>query len=163
MGTSEEMANHLEAATDWYKKLIAALEAAHLQQSDLIYRLAQNNLAMVLAKRGADLDEAQKMASEAVKAMPGSPAFHDTLSFVEARRGAFKEALMESQVAINLQPMEPGLRINRMQILLDNKQLTELSSKLKELDSLNLDLNRLPLEKKRQLDALRGATKGGQA
>ena len=103
------------------------------------------------------------MASEAVKAVPGSAAFHDTLAFVQARRGAYKDALVESQAAISLQPMEPSLRISRMQILLDDKQLSELSSKLKELDGLKLDLNHLSLEKKRQLDVLRGATKSGQA
>jgi tetratricopeptide (TPR) repeat protein len=163
MGTNEEMANHLEAAEGWYSKLLAAAEAGHLQKSDLIYRLAQNNLAMVLAKRGKDLDKAQQMATEAVMAVPGASSFHDTLAYVQARRGAYKEALVESQTAISLQPMEPSLRINRMQILLDDKQLSELSSKLKELDGLKLDLNRLSLEKKRQLEALRGATKSGQA
>jgi tetratricopeptide (TPR) repeat protein len=61
-----------------------------LQPEDL---QAMNNLAFVLAETGDSLDEALKLARQAVVKAPEQPSFMDTLGFVYLKKGQDDEAL----------------------------------------------------------------------
>jgi tetratricopeptide (TPR) repeat protein len=54
---------------------------------------SMNNLAYLLAETGDNLDEALKLARQAVSKAPGQPYFADTLGFVYLKRNQNDDAL----------------------------------------------------------------------
>ena len=64
----------------------AAYRRALQLRDDLV--VAQNNLVMILARRGQNLSEAIKVAEAAIRTSPRNANFHDTLAFVQAKAGA---------------------------------------------------------------------------
>jgi len=74
---------------------LAASEASYRQvlqlQPDM--PLAKNNLAMILSRRGRDLDEAIELAQSACASMPGNLNLQDTLARVLSRAGRHEDAL----------------------------------------------------------------------
>ena len=52
-----------------------------------------NNLAFLLAETGESLDEALKLARQAVGKEPNNPAFLDTLGFVYLKRDKNDDAI----------------------------------------------------------------------
>lgn len=72
--------------------------------------VAKNNLAMLLANRGEELDEAMRLAQEAVQAEPGNASFVDTLGSVCAARGDYDAAIEQLKRAVELEPREQQWR-----------------------------------------------------
>lgn len=103
---------------------LAIVEQAggNLDQADKLYRqaiekrpdfaAAQNNLAMLIATRNGNLAEAVSLASNAVRAMPGAPAFYDTLGHVQAKAKDYKGAIASLTKAVQLEPRNPAWLIN---------------------------------------------------
>jgi tetratricopeptide (TPR) repeat protein len=65
---------------------------------------AKNNLAMMLATRGENLDEALRFAQEAVEAQPSDANYIDTLAQVHAARGDYNAAVEQMERAVELEP-----------------------------------------------------------
>lgn len=69
---------------------------------------ARNNLAVVLSKaQGNHMDEAIRLAGEAVKSYPTQPTFHDTLAMLFAEAERFDDAERSIRQAIQLDPTNP--------------------------------------------------------
>jgi len=63
-----------------------------------------NNLAFLLAETGGNLDEAQQMASAAIRKAPKLPQLQDTMAWVEIKRHQDAAAL---QILANLTKEHP--------------------------------------------------------
>ncbi|MEM6459252.1 MAG: tetratricopeptide repeat protein [Planctomycetota bacterium] len=100
-GTMAEIDRELDTAERHYRRALA-LEPGLAP--------AANNLAMVLADGGGDLDEALAFARAAVAAAPEDPNYHDTLAHVLRRAGRLDEARAAIQRAIDLDPGNPQWR-----------------------------------------------------
>lgn len=70
--------------------------------------LAMNNLAYLMAQTGDSLDEAVKLAKDAVRKDPKNPAFLDTLGFVYLKRDQNDDALDIFQRLIRRYPDDPA-------------------------------------------------------
>lgn len=66
--------------------------------------LRMNQLAWLLAQSDRKLDEALKLATEAVRLMPQNAGYMDTLAEVQFRRGAFGEAAKLERRALAIDP-----------------------------------------------------------
>jgi tetratricopeptide (TPR) repeat protein len=64
----------------------------------------QNDLAWLCARVGERLDEAVKLATEAVEAQPDNAAFIDTLAEACFRAGKIEEAIAYEQRALEIEP-----------------------------------------------------------
>ena len=93
-----EMANRKEEA-----KAIA--RRALLQRPDAPD--AMNNLAFLLAETGDSLDEALKLAHQAVSKEPNNPAFLDTLGYVYLKRDKNDDAVEIFNKLIRTYPDDP--------------------------------------------------------
>ena len=65
-----------------------------------------NQLAWLLARSNRKLDEALKLAGEAVRRSPASAGYIDTLAEVQFRRGAFAEAASLERRALGIDPSD---------------------------------------------------------
>jgi tetratricopeptide (TPR) repeat protein len=83
-----------------------ALERVVAEQPQLAS--ARNDLALVLAERGEQLDRALELALGIQPALPDNPAAIDTLGYVYYRAGRFDAALAELQRAVALAEARPG-------------------------------------------------------
>src|SRR5207247_6913252 len=81
---------------------------------------AKNNLAMLIARQGGDLAEAERLATDAVNAAPRHAGVRDTLAFVQGKSRRFALAAQTEQVAIDLEPDNLTWRVRRAQFLLDS-------------------------------------------
>lgn len=68
---------------------------------------AMNNLAFLLAETGDSLDQASKLARQAVRKEPDNPAFSDTLGYVYLKRDQNDEALEIFGKLIRKYPDDP--------------------------------------------------------
>ena len=93
-----EMANRKEEAK-------AMARRALLQRPDAADAL--NNLAFLLAETGDSLDEALKLAKEAVSKDPNNPAYLDTLGYVYLKRDKNDDALDIFNKLIRTYPDDP--------------------------------------------------------
>lgn len=69
---------------------------------------AMNNFAYLLADTGDSLDEALKLAKNAVSKVPGEPNFEDTLGFIYLKRGQSEDALNVFDQLVRRYPKEPS-------------------------------------------------------
>ena len=69
---------------------------------------SMNNLAFLLAQTGDSLDEALKLARQAVAKDPNNPAYLDTLGFVYLKRDQNDEALDIFNRLIRRYPDDPA-------------------------------------------------------
>jgi tetratricopeptide (TPR) repeat protein len=87
-------------------------EAKQVAQRALAARpkdpVASNNLAYLLAETGDSLDEAVKLARDAVSKAPNNPVFLDTLGFVYLKRDQNDEALDIFNRLIRRYPDDPA-------------------------------------------------------
>ena len=72
--------------------------------------ICKNNYAYFLSERGIRLDEALKMIQEAVAAAPDNGIFLDTYAWVLYKMGRMKEALIQIEKAVALNPDRASLR-----------------------------------------------------
>lgn len=66
--------------------------------------LAANNLAIIFATKGLQLDRAQRLAESAIEHAPGEPEFHDTLGFVYYRKNLPKQAVQWFRQSVESDP-----------------------------------------------------------
>ncbi|MEL7089964.1 MAG: tetratricopeptide repeat protein, partial [Planctomycetota bacterium] len=107
LGTIGEADGDLGSAEEAYRRAIAL-------NPDTVF--ARNNLAMVLAEYGGDLNEAVGLAERVIEARPEDPNFHDTLAFVLMQAGRLDEAERAIRVAMELDPSNPAWRVRLEEI-----------------------------------------------
>jgi tetratricopeptide (TPR) repeat protein len=92
-----------------YFKRVYDKQLAELKQfpADPVHK---NDLAWLLARSGRQLQEAHRLATEAVNAAPDVPAYLDTLAEVKFRLGDVQEAIRLEEKAISLDPKTPFLK-----------------------------------------------------
>jgi tetratricopeptide (TPR) repeat protein len=71
-----------------------------------------NNLAYLLADTGDSLDEALKLAQDAVKAAPGQPYFADTLGLVYLKRDHNDDAAQIFSILVRKLPDDPTIALH---------------------------------------------------
>lgn len=107
-GQIADLAGDLASAEESYRQVLR-LEPG--------MALAQNNLAMVLATRGRDLDEAISLARSANASMPGNLNLQDTLARVLSRAGRHDEALSTIERTIESDRQNPKWLITKADLL----------------------------------------------
>jgi tetratricopeptide (TPR) repeat protein len=148
MGVREEQDGNLDRAEGLYRQLMDSFPDR---------TVVQNNLAMVLAKRGTKLDEAEKLASGALKNHPEIPTLYDTLAFVQSTAKNYPAAEKNLQTAIRMEPTNANYRIRLVQVLASSGQADKAREALDALDRQKPDRNMLPAPSRQQLDALRSS------
>jgi len=98
-GRIAETAGDTEAAETAYRKTIELADRTGA---------ASNNLAMMLIRDEARLDEALALAKAAVAAHPDNPNYHDTLALVHLGRGELDAAAAAIDKAIRMEPSNSG-------------------------------------------------------
>jgi tetratricopeptide (TPR) repeat protein len=83
-------------------RAIELLESALAERSDLPG--AKNDLAYLLAKQGADLERARRLAEEARAALPRSAEVADTMGYVYLKKGLAEAAADQFRAALELAP-----------------------------------------------------------
>lgn len=117
-------------------------QAGRLEQAEALYRqlwadvgapVAANNAAYVMVRRhGPDdaeaLEEAMRLAEQAVEAAPRAPGFRDTLGWIALLRGREDKALTLLRQAIKAMPEEPEVHyhLGRAEFAAGNARLARL-------------------------------------
>jgi tetratricopeptide (TPR) repeat protein len=99
---------------DFAQQLFTQFESALLNQirqwpEDA---MSLNNLAWMYAKCGVKLDEALDLSRQAVKLVPSSAVYLDTLAEVQYRRGEVDLAIETMRNCARIDPRAPGYRKN---------------------------------------------------
>lgn len=136
MGMRYEQDGRVKEAEATYRRALAA--AAADTKSDprqSVTPVIQNNLAMLLARSGSNLDEATTLATAAVKSNPNAATLHDTLAFVHAKAGRYADAVASERVAVRLDPGDPSYQISLARFLVSNGQADNATQVLNELEA----------------------------
>ncbi len=139
----------------------AAAEAAYRDalRRDPNQRIAQNNLAMLLARQDKNLPEALSLAQQAAKGEHRQIAsFRDTLAFVHLRMKEYTAAAESVGRSVGRarqqDPRDPRHLVRAAQILVESGKLTEARRQLQEIEA-RPDADELPAETKAMLEELR--------
>lgn len=115
---------------------------------------AQNFLGYTYAEGGINLDEAERLIREALRAKPNSGHIIDSLGWVLYKKGQYAKAVAELERAHNIMPQDgtvaehlgdayfqqrryrDALRIYRRALTLENANSTELHKKINQLETL---------------------------
>jgi Flp pilus assembly protein TadD len=127
-------------------------------QLDPTQWIAQNNLAMILYRRG-DLPNALTCAGEAAKLQPKVASVQDTLAQISAKAGDPRSAASHVKMAIELQPDNATWRIRLAQYLMDSGDTSGAKNALGAMDAARLQTDRLDPADRQLLSALRGQLK----
>lgn len=95
LGTLEAATNQSDLALEHFRTVLKA---------DPNNAVAANNAAWLLADQGKDLNEAQRLAQLATRRDPHYADAHDTLGWIDYRRGAYAPAVAELKQAKQLAP-----------------------------------------------------------
>ncbi len=144
--THAENTGDIETAEKLYRRALA---------KDPNQWMAQNNLAVILARRGEKLDDARSLATAAVNARPHIATLRDSLALVQSKSGDFASAIDSINVAIKLEPDNPTWRVRLASFQFAQGHVSEASKTLAEVDDRRLDLKKLAPDVKNQLDSLR--------
>jgi tetratricopeptide (TPR) repeat protein len=117
--------------------------------------IAQNNLAMLIAGTGGNLDEASRHAAAAVEANRTEPAFLDTLATIKARAGDGKAAAESLRRAVDLDPNNPKWRVALAEVFLNSGHIAEASETLSSIDSISAEPGSLSPQMRKHIDELR--------
>jgi predicted Zn-dependent protease len=109
-----------------------------------------NNLAYLLADKAGNLNEALKLAGDAVRQNPGNAAFSDTLGWVYLKKGDVQSAIHLFEGARDRSPEAIDYRIHLGQALLASGNRNRARSELEAA----LRLPATPLERKTIADLL---------
>jgi tetratricopeptide (TPR) repeat protein len=167
-------------ASDLFAKLVASKDAtgeallwaaAHaerlgdLTSAESLYRralaaspnlwIAQNNLAVLLARRGEHLDDARSLATSVVEKHPHVATLRDSLALVQSKSGDLPGAIQTITIAIKLEPDNPAWRVRLAGYQLAAGNRADATKTLAEVDDRRLDLRKLAPDVKSQLDTLR--------
>jgi tetratricopeptide (TPR) repeat protein len=110
-----------------------------------------NNLAYLLADTSGDLNEALKLAGDAVRQSPGNAAFNDTLGWVYFKKRDFKSAIHVFEGARDRRPEAVDYRIHLGQAFLASGDPARARSELEAA----LRLPATPQERRMIADLLR--------
>jgi len=110
-----------------------------------------NNLAYLLADTSGDLNEALKLAGNAVRQNPGDAAFNDTLGWVYLKKKDFQSAIHVFESARDRSPAAIDYRIHLGQALLASGNRNQARAELETA----LRLPATPRERKEIEDLLR--------
>jgi tetratricopeptide (TPR) repeat protein len=119
--------------------------------------VAANNLAILIADRGGDLQEAVTLVTEVVQANPKVANFHDSLAHVYTVRKEYDQAIKALQEAIRLDPGQPEWRINLAKAHADKGDRDGAQQALREFESLRIPAERLTPELQERLQQVRQA------
>jgi Tfp pilus assembly protein PilF len=98
--------------------------------------VAQNNLAMILLRRGGDLKEAADLASKAASSRePNAASFWETLASIHAKMSDRDKAAVEYRTAIKLAPDRVAWRISLAEVLADAGRASEARAALQNVQS----------------------------
>ena len=97
---------------------------------------AANNLAMVLARSGQNLPEAESLARRAVAAAPQAATYDDSLAFILRKERKFDDALAAIAKATSLEKTNPEWLLSQAEIQLDAGQTDKARDSLAQLDAL---------------------------
>jgi len=168
MGMINEQAGKLQDAQGDYRRVLK------LTPDDIT---ARNNLAMILAKSGGDLNEAVGLVQYAIQrsdatVAPFLPSLYDTLAFIQGKLKRYADAESSAQTAIKLGPQAVQYRVTLAQVQLDGgkseaaaKTMRDVDDLLRQLEGRQQGLGAQPQSLRQQIEALRVALKGaaGQA
>ena len=116
-----------------------------------------NNLAFLLAETGKDLDEALKLAHQAVQLAPGNSSFSDTLGWVYLKKKDFSSAIHIFESVREKTPGDAEFRIHLSQALLAAGDRTRCRSELKAA----MQLPRTPEQQEKMKQILKEADSTG--
>jgi len=115
---------------------------------------AQNFLGYSYAEVGENLDEAEKLVKEALRAKPNSGHIIDSLGWVYYKRGQYDKAVAELERAHHIMPQDgtvaehlgdayfqmkryrEALRIYRRALVLENANTSALRKKIMQVESI---------------------------
>jgi tetratricopeptide (TPR) repeat protein len=153
MGLRDEQDGNLAEATNDYRR------AHKLDPSDIV---AENNLAMMLARSGSNLDEAVALVQDAMHSRPDVPALYDTLAFIEGKKGRFDDAVSHAKTAVRMQPQHAQFHVTLAQLLLDSGKRPDAAEALRVLDKTSdAEKSSQSTETRQQIKAIRNALKNG--
>lgn len=114
-----------------------------------------NNLAYLLADTAGNLNEALKLAGDAVRQNPGNVAFNDTLGWVYLKKRDFQSAIHVFEGARDRSPEAVDYRIHLGQAFLASGNRTQARSELE----VALRLPATPRERREIEDLLKESTR----
>jgi tetratricopeptide (TPR) repeat protein len=135
------------AAEALYRRVIAAGPSP----------VAQNNLAMLLARHGENLPEARKLIDEAIALAPSAAPLYDTKAFVLSKAGDLPGAVDSIHQAIELRPSNPEYRVHLAELLLRKGEREKVREAIADLDKRHVALKSLTQPVRQRLDNLRNA------
>ena len=94
-------AGHLDQASELYQ----AVAKAHPENAP-----ALNNVAFFLADSGGDLDEALRLAKNALAVSPGQPSFSDTIGYIYLKKGMLDSAIQSFSTLAHRYPTSASFR-----------------------------------------------------
>jgi predicted Zn-dependent protease len=127
LGMLAEGDHDLATAESDYRAAIAADSNSYL---------AENNLAMILINRGANLDDAASLIQHAIKVNPRMPDLHDTLALIDAKSKKFDDAIDEMTIASQLDRGSVIRRVRLGNMLLDAGRAAEARQILDQIRSM---------------------------
>jgi tetratricopeptide (TPR) repeat protein len=90
---------------DEAKTLYQAVAKAHPEDAP-----ALNNVAFFLADTGGDLDEALRLAKNALAKVPGQPSFSDTIGYIYLKKGMLDSAVQSFSTLAHRYPTSASFR-----------------------------------------------------
>jgi len=153
-----------------FARAVVDAQAGRREQAEAGYRraleldknlpLAQNNLAMLIAERGGNLDEAMELAARAIESRPEMATFHDTMAFVLRKRKDYKNAISSLLTAVRLEPTNLLWKINLATVYSEAGESTAALRVIEEIDAMAPDKSRLRPDLQKQIESLRSKLKG---
>ena len=122
------------------------------------HTVAQNNLAMILAERGDEIDHALELAQSVVEMNPRQAAYLDTLAYVQARAGKYSDAIKQLEQVIAMDPYTPDWHIHLATVLVDARRFDALPPVLSDLRKLKVPLEDLPERVREHIRAYQNPT-----
>ncbi len=98
-------ANNMEVAEANYRRILSMGESA----LNTYYAVAANNLAYLFSERNIRLDEAEELATIALKKEPNSPIYMDTLAWINYQRGDLELARKQLEKAARSVATDPEI------------------------------------------------------
>src|SRR5258708_25601354 len=83
---------------------------------------ALNNVAFFLADTGGDLDEALRLAKNALAKVPGQPSFSDTVGYIYLKKGMLDSAIQSFSTLAHRYPASASFRYHLRMALLQKWQ-----------------------------------------
>jgi tetratricopeptide (TPR) repeat protein len=119
--------------------------------------IVQNNLAMVIFRRGDDLSDALALAEKAAsqKEHPARAHFLDTLAQIQSKLGKHEPAEATIKQAVAMSPQDPDFRLSLVQVLLAAGKGKESQQAFSELESMIRPLGQAPAKLNQRIENVR--------